>query len=60
MTLRRISESPHVMQVYRRVHLVGIGGTGMCGIAEVLHTLGFEVSGSDLGESETTTRLREL
>ena len=60
MTLRRISESRHVMQVYRRVHFVGIGGTGMCGIAEVLHTLGFEVSGSDLGDNATTRRLQAL
>lgn len=60
MTLRRIADSPDVMQVYRRVHLVGIGGTGMCGIAEVLHTLGFEVSGSDIGASPATRRLRAL
>ena len=60
MTLRRISDSRHVMQVYRRVHFVGIGGTGMCGIAEVLHTLGFEVSGSDLGDNATTRRLGAL
>ena len=32
----------------RRVHMVGIGGTGMCGIAEVLINLGYPVSGSDL------------
>ena len=50
MTLRRIGTRPDLMQVYRRVHFVGIGGTGMCGIAEVLHNLGFEVSGSDLGD----------
>jgi len=37
---------------------VGIGGVGMSGIAEVLLTLGHQVSGSDLGESETTRRLR--
>jgi UDP-N-acetylmuramate--alanine ligase len=44
----------------RRVHFVGIGGAGMCGIAEVLHNLGFTVSGSDLRESATTERLRAL
>jgi UDP-N-acetylmuramate--alanine ligase len=44
----------------RQVHLVGIGGTGMCGIAEVLLNLGFEVSGSDLRESEVVRRLRSL
>lgn len=31
----------------RRIHFVGIGGVGMCGIAEVLLNLGYEVSGSD-------------
>ncbi|MCG3173031.1 MAG: UDP-N-acetylmuramate--L-alanine ligase [Myxococcota bacterium] len=42
------------------VHLVGIGGSGMSGVAEVLVNLGFRVSGSDLKESETTRRLAEL
>ena len=60
MTLRRFADRADVMQVYRRVHLVGIGGTGMCGIAEVLHTLGFEVSGSDIGTGPATARLRAL
>ena len=31
----------------KHIHFVGIGGSGMCGIAEVLHNLGFQVSGSD-------------
>jgi UDP-N-acetylmuramate--alanine ligase len=44
----------------RRVHFVGIGGIGMSGIAEVLLTLGYEVSGSDLVESDTTRRLARL
>jgi UDP-N-acetylmuramate--alanine ligase len=43
-----------------RVHFVGIGGIGMSGIAEVLLTLGYTVSGSDLQESDTTRRLRRL
>jgi len=42
------------------VHFVGIGGIGMSGIAEVLLTLGYAVSGSDLAESETTRRLERL
>lgn len=41
----------------QRIHLIGIGGSGMSGIAEVLHNLGFIVSGSDLNESEVTKRL---
>ena len=44
----------------RRVHFVGVGGIGMSGIAEVLLTLGYVVSGSDLVESETTRRLERL
>ncbi|HOJ26234.1 MAG TPA: UDP-N-acetylmuramate--L-alanine ligase [Candidatus Saccharicenans sp.] len=40
--------------------MVGIGGTGMCGIAEVLLNLGYQVSGSDLQENEATIRLRNL
>jgi len=42
------------------VHFVGIGGIGMSGIAEVLLNLGYEVSGSDLHESEATRRLTSL
>jgi UDP-N-acetylmuramate--alanine ligase len=44
----------------QRVHFVGIGGAGMCGIAEVLHNLQFEVSGSDVRESPNTRRLNTL
>jgi UDP-N-acetylmuramate--alanine ligase len=49
-----------VFERYRVIHFVGIGGIGMSGIAELLHNLGYEVTGSDLRESETTTRLRVL
>ncbi|SDU26959.1 UDP-N-acetylmuramate--L-alanine ligase [Stappia sp. ES.058] len=41
------------------VHFIGIGGIGMSGIAEVLHTLGYTVQGSDLSESANVKRLRE-
>jgi len=45
---------------FQRVHLVGIGGIGMSGIAEVLLTLGYSVSGSDLKLSNITERLQKL
>ncbi len=45
---------------YKRIHFVGIGGSGMSGIAEVLHNLGFIVSGSDISRKETTERLESL
>ncbi|QNP47733.1 UDP-N-acetylmuramate--L-alanine ligase [Diaphorobacter aerolatus] len=44
----------------RHIHFVGIGGSGMSGIAEVLHNLGYVVSGSDLSDSATLRRLQEL
>ena len=44
----------------QRIHFVGIGGIGMSGIAEVLLTLGYKVSGSDLRESSVTQRLAGL
>ena len=49
--------------MYKRrqnIHFVGIGGIGMSGIAEVLHNLGYVVTGSDLAASETVARLRAL
>ena len=42
------------------IHFVGIGGSGMCGIAEVLHNLGFQVSGSDQAQSAVTRHLSDL
>ncbi|HXJ46644.1 MAG TPA: UDP-N-acetylmuramate--L-alanine ligase [Candidatus Dormibacteraeota bacterium] len=45
---------------FQRIHLVGIGGIGMSGIAEVLLTLGYSVSGSDTKPSPTTERLQNL
>lgn len=45
---------------YKVIHFVGIGGVGMSGIAEVLANLGYEVTGSDRKETETTRRLRAI
>jgi len=44
----------------RHIHFVGIGGSGMSGIAEVLANLGYQVSGSDLAENAATRRLQTL
>ena len=44
----------------KHVHFVGIGGAGMSGIAEILHNLGYVVSGSDQAASATTRRLASL
>lgn len=44
----------------RAIHFIGIGGAGMCGIAEVLLNQGYRVTGSDLAPSENTNRVQEL
>ncbi len=44
----------------RHIHFVGIGGSGMSGIAEILHNLGYRISGSDLSDSATLQRLGTL
>jgi len=43
-----------------KIHFVGIGGSGMSGIAEVLLAIGFDVTGSDISDSETVRRLKKL
>jgi len=45
---------------FKVIHFIGIGGIGMSGIAEVLHNLGYVVTGSDLRESQITERLRGM
>lgn len=44
----------------KHIHMIGIGGTGMNGIAEVLFNLGYKVSGTDINENEATQRLVSL
>jgi UDP-N-acetylmuramate--alanine ligase len=44
----------------KHIHFVGVGGAGMSGIAEILHNLGYRVSGSDQADSPTARRLAEL
>ena len=60
MTPSRLAEHGDIMQDFRRVHFVGVGGVGMSGIAEVLCNLGYSVSGSDKVDNATTRRLAAL
>lgn len=48
------------MRRIKRIHFIGIGGAGMCGIAEVLLNQGYDISGSDMNASHTTRRLEDL
>src|SRR5215475_2797366 len=45
---------------YQQIHFVGIGGSGMSGIAEILSNLGYRVTGSDLRRNDATERLERL
>ncbi len=51
---------PPEMRRVRQIHFVGIGGSGMCGIAEVLLNQGYDISGSDIKESTVTEHMRRL
>lgn len=56
---KRLIEIPEMRRI-SHVHFVGIGGAGMCGIAEVIHNQGYQVSGSDIKGSAVTRRLEAL
>jgi UDP-N-acetylmuramate--alanine ligase len=56
----RVSPSHLYLAPSQRVHFIGIGGIGMSGIAEILLTMGYAVSGSDLRAGPTTDRLERL
>jgi len=58
--IRRLHDTNDLVRAFPRVHFVGIGGTGMSGIAEVMLTLGYEVSGSDNADNVATRRLASL
>jgi UDP-N-acetylmuramate--alanine ligase len=49
-----------VKHAIKHIHFVGVGGAGMSAIAEILHALGYRVSGSDLVETDVTRRLADL
>ncbi|MXZ44116.1 MAG: UDP-N-acetylmuramate--L-alanine ligase [Gammaproteobacteria bacterium] len=53
-------EGMPLMRRVRNVHFVGIGGAGMCGIAEVMHNQGYQITGSDLTANQATERLQSL
>lgn len=57
---RRLQHSGDLAKAFPRVHFIGIGGTGMSGIAEVMCTLGYQVSGSDKADNAVTRRLARL
>ncbi len=53
-----VTNYEHLLDHVKRIHFVGIGGSGMCPLAEILHNEGFEITGSDMSESDTLERIR--
>ncbi len=53
-------EIDELLSKVKRIHFIGIGGAGMCPLAEILHTKGYQLSGSDNNESDTLARIRAL
>lgn len=49
-----------ILQKVKQVHFIGIGGSGMSALAGILHTEGYQLTGSDNNESDTLARIREL
>ena len=60
MPVKRQQHSIPEMRRIKTVHFIGIGGAGMCGIAEVLQNQGYAITGSDIAESANTRRLKDL
>lgn len=56
---KRLIEIPEMRRI-QHIHFVGIGGSGMCGIAEVMHNQGYQVSGSDIKAGPVTNRLQDI
>ena len=55
-----VNSLPTTLRPFGRVHIVGIGGIGMSGIAEVMHVMGYQVQGSDMGSNANTKRLADM
>ena len=53
-------EIDRLLETVKRIHFIGIGGAGMCPLAEILHAKGYQLSGSDNNETDTLNRIRKL
>lgn len=49
-----------LLKEVKRIHFIGIGGSGMCPLAEILHSEGYQLSGSDNNETDTLARIRSM
>lgn len=52
--------SPNILDTAQKLHFVGIGGSGMCPMAQILHEQGYQITGSDQNESDTLDRVKAM
>lgn len=58
--MKKLREEDKILTCIKRVHMIGIGGSGMCPLAEILHSKGYELTGSDNNESDPLERVKSL
>lgn len=58
--MKQFREEDKIINEVKRIHMIGIGGSGMCPLAEILHSQGYILSGSDNNESDPLKRIRAL
>ena len=58
--MKILKEEDKIIDSVKRIHMIGIGGSGMCPLAEILHSKGYILTGSDNNESDPLKRIRKL
>lgn len=58
--MKQLRPEDKIIDNVKRIHMIGIGGSGMCPLAEILHSKGYILSGSDNNESDPLKRIRAL
>lgn len=58
--MKQLREADKIIQNVKRIHMIGIGGSGMCPLAEILHSKGYILTGSDNNESDPLKRIKGL
>lgn len=58
--MKQLREEDKILSRVKRIHMIGIGGSGMCPLAEILHGKGYILSGSDNNESDPLKRVKKL
>ena len=58
--MKKYFKEDQILFSVKKVHMIGIGGSGMCPLAEILHSKGYEITGSDNNESDPLKMVRKI